>query len=384
MFQLFTSFHSLMRAISRHASDPEEGTTYLDNFARFIMTRTKNFVILARAWTSSPSKKTFSAPGQTLAKALDDPSDQSSSSSDGTETPTSTRSTNTNSTTTSVTPGSSREASSATFPQRRKLDFSILESFFSQATTKDTEPPLWYILAAAVLLALHKEKLIGELWNHVTRDLAGEEEQLLSVARRIREACLKASTLVGFPRASRNQITPTPSPELILSQAINALLSLKSAIDTSHPQLTPTLSTDTSLRSPLPSPEKYARGMAFFQQIYQQHTTRVLSAMDATSGGDLTHFAINCIYGELLSEDRIIGGLETGLLEFVCCLADGCGPQAKGHFFGSINLGASSETLRSAIKLTEELAHQVGLPCPWKADEEQCTEFRFLERVTGQ
>lgn len=70
--------------------------------------------------------------------------------------------------------------------------------------------------------------------------------------------------------------------------------------------------------------------MSFFSQIYKQHTSRVLAAMDATSGGDLTHFAINCIYGELLSEHRILGGLETGLLEFVCCLADGCGPQAKG------------------------------------------------------
>lgn len=118
--------------------------------------------------------------------------------------------------------------------------------------------------------------------------------------------------------------------QLTMSKAINALFSLKSAIDASAPHLSSTLATDTSLRASLSSTDKYDRGLAFFNDIYRQHTSRVISAMDATSGGDLTHFAINCIYGELLSEHRIIGGLDTGLLEFVCCLADGCGPQAKG------------------------------------------------------
>jgi hypothetical protein len=105
---------------------------------------------------------------------------------------------------------------------------------------------------------------------------------------------------------------------------------LKTAVDATDASLSATLSNDTSLRAPLDPAAKYERGMSFFHQIYQQHTSRVLSAMDSTSGGDLTHFAINCIYGELLSEHRITGALETGLLEFVCCLADGCGPQAKG------------------------------------------------------
>ena len=115
-----------------------------------------------------------------------------------------------------------------------------------------------------------------------------------------------------------------------IPKAINALSSLKTAIDTIHPSVSTIFSSDTSLRSSLDAPAKYERGMSFFRQIYQRHTPKVLATMDTTSGGDLTHFAINCIYGELLSEHSIIGGQETGLLEFVCCLADGCGPQAKG------------------------------------------------------
>lgn len=217
------------------------------------------------------------------------------------------------------------------------VDFSALRNQFlpllSPAPPESTA--VWYILTTAVLLSFHKEKLIGDLWTYLAAHTADgeDEEQLLAIARRIREACLKASTLVGFPRVGvlfLPPLPPLPNHSYVVHQAINALFALKSAISASHPALSSTWSADTSLRSPLSATDKYTRGMSFFRQIYQQHTSRVLAAMDATSGGDLTHFAINCIYGELLSEASIIGGLETGLLEFVCCLADGCGPQAKG------------------------------------------------------
>lgn len=52
--------------------------------------------------------------------------------------------------------------------------------------------------------------------------------------------------------------------------------------------------------------------------------------MGASSGGDLDYYAVASIYGELMAETSIVGGAETGVLEFVCCLADGVAPQAKG------------------------------------------------------
>ncbi|KIX10009.1 uncharacterized protein Z518_01090 [Rhinocladiella mackenziei CBS 650.93] len=221
-------------------------------------------------------------------------------------------------TTTTTTSASSLSKILNSTPNRPHLDFSSLQALFPHSQATPEPSPLWYVLTTAVLLSFHKEKLIGELWTYLATNIENDESQdhhqehLLPAARRIREACLKASTLVGFPRA------------------INALTSLNSSISHTHPSLSMILSSDQSLRSSLSTSEKSARGMALFTQIYQQHTSRVLDAMDAASGGDLTHFAINCIYGELLSEDRVIGALETGLLEFACCLADGCGPQAKG------------------------------------------------------
>ncbi|ETI23381.1 hypothetical protein G647_05182 [Cladophialophora carrionii CBS 160.54] len=275
---------------------------------------------------------------------------------------------------------------------RQRVDFAKLQSIFAaESATDNTDPTpspslssLWYILTTALLLAFHKEKLIADLWTYLAVNVArasGTNDDdhhhhhlLLTTARHIREASLKASTLVGFPRA------------------INALLTLHRAIQSSHPALSTVLQRDSSLRSsPWLSPaDKFNRGMALFQTIYDRHTPRVVSTMSSCSGGDLTHFAIQCIYGELLAENAIIGDLETGMLEFVCCLADGVAPQAKGHFFGSVNLGATRGQLRGAVLMAQELARQVRVPCAWdggaaeehdEGDEEDMDEWKFLQRV---
>jgi len=82
-----------------------------------------------------------------------------------------------------------------------RLDFSKLESLFLFAGSPD-RPQLWYILATAALLAFHQAPLIGELWRYLSQQRRSEGENLAAV-RQIREACLKSSVLVGFPRVSQ-------------------------------------------------------------------------------------------------------------------------------------------------------------------------------------
>ncbi|OCT55093.1 hypothetical protein CLCR_02888 [Cladophialophora carrionii] len=294
----------------------------------------------------------------------------------------------------STTTGSSPPSEPSKPRSRQRVDFAKLQSIFATESATDSTDPtpspslssLWYILTTALLLAFHKEKLIADLWTYLAVNVArasgtnddDDDHNLLTTARHIREASLKASTLVGFPRA------------------INALLTLHRAIQSSHPALSTVLQGDSSLRSsPWLSPaDKFNRGMALFQTIYDKHTARVVSTMSSCSGGDLTHFAIQCIYGELLAENAIIGDLGTGMLEFVCCLADGVAPQAKGHFFGSVNLGATRGQLRGAVLMAQELARQVRVPCAWdggpeeerdegeEEEEEDMDEWKFLQRVT--
>ncbi|KAJ9612257.1 hypothetical protein H2200_003854 [Cladophialophora chaetospira] len=327
------------------------------------MPQTKGFTIFARASTPTSPYKTYST---SIRMPSPPPSDDEQSIASGS----SNNSIKPSSATTSTTTVSSTSPGVNTPSRKSRIDFSRLENIFApddQSELPSTALSLWYILTTALLLAFHKEKLIGELWTYLSsRPELQSDEDLLSTARHVREACLKASTLVGFPRA------------------INALLALQTAISSSHPILSATLSRDESLRSSaLLSPaEKFSRGMALFSRIYDKHTPRVISTMSACSGGDLTHFAIHSIYGELLAESAVIGDMETGVLEFVCCLADGVAPQAKGHFYGSRNLGATDGVLRRSVVLTGETARMLGVGVPWEdGEEEERGEWRFLERV---
>ncbi|PGH03700.1 hypothetical protein AJ79_07282 [Helicocarpus griseus UAMH5409] len=219
---------------------------------------------------------------------------------------------------------------------------------------------VWYVVTTASLLAFHKEAAVGELWKYISQRCERDSEmdvvsRQLAIARRIRESCLKASVLVGFPRA------------------INALLSLHSSIsennnvpdptDPSKPTLFALFTSDKPLRTldTFPSADaRYARGEEFFSQIYADYTKRILSSMRSTSAGDLDYFAVTSVYGELMSEMRILDGRETVLLEFVCCLADEVGAQAKGHFFGCSNLKVSGEEMRGSIAMVREIAGQLG------------------------
>ncbi|KAL2009380.1 hypothetical protein VTN00DRAFT_7574 [Thermoascus crustaceus] len=240
--------------------------------------------------------------------------------------------------------------------RRKELDFSKLSQLIPDESATGTQS-LWYVVTTAALLAFHHEPGVGELWAYISR-LAQTEEQQITIARRIRESCLKASVLVGFPRG------------------INGLLSLHSSLSTNSTHLLPTLTADTSLRAPLSSEHKHARGKEFFAKIYTRHTDRVLASMGASSGGDLDYYAVASIYGELMAETSIVGGAETGVLEFVCCLADGVAPQAKGHFFGCKNLGASGAQIRGTVSLVREVAAQLGLDDPAGGE-----EFKFLEKA---
>ncbi|OAL69107.1 hypothetical protein A7D00_6866 [Trichophyton violaceum] len=218
---------------------------------------------------------------------------------------------------------------------------------------------VWYIVVAAALMAFHQESAVGALWEHIvsTRGSSTEEEKAL-IARRIRESCLKASVLVGFPRG------------------INALSSLHESLERHTPSTHRLLSEDSSLRSPVDGKTKLERGTAFFSRLYAGHTSKILDNMSRSSGGDLSYYALASVYGELMAETRVVNAMETVLMEFVCCLADDVAPQAKGHFFGSRNMGASGAQIKGAVSIVQELARQAGLEMPGTGE-----EYAFLAKA---
>lgn len=59
----------------------------------------------------------------------------------------------------------------------------------------------WYCYAAVVFQVHDKMDFVGQTWRYVLEHTKVEEDQL-RIARQMREALLKASVLVGFPKVS--------------------------------------------------------------------------------------------------------------------------------------------------------------------------------------
>lgn len=72
--------------------------------------------------------------------------------------------------------------------------FAKLESSFPGAARGN-----WYVYAAAVFQANDRMDLVAKTWSYVKAGTF-KEEDLLVKARKLREALLKASVLVGFPK----------------------------------------------------------------------------------------------------------------------------------------------------------------------------------------
>ncbi|KAI9727995.1 MAG: hypothetical protein M1828_005400 [Chrysothrix sp. TS-e1954] len=201
----------------------------------------------------------------------------------------------------------------------------------------------WTSIIGPVLLALAHESLIENICNYILEPSAATEAPTLDCLRSLREALLKSSPLVGFPRA------------------INGLTILNSTLKQSRPSLQAQLAADKSLRSDVPLSERQARGKAFFGRIYDRHTERVLANLNEASGGELGEFAINCVYGDLVAEDGRLGAKDTGLVEFAVCLAMGVPAQAKGHMYGARNLGNGKGEIEAVVEMVRIVARDLNM-----------------------
>lgn len=218
-----------------------------------------------------------------------------------------------------------------------------------------------FVFLGVLLESLGQEPLVSGLWAYISKVFPYEDDQL-HVARRLREGFLKGSALVGFPRG------------------INSLAALKAAMEKTSPAVLEQLNAERSVRqSKLSSrQESAANGKAFFTKVYKQHTNDILESMSNSSNGDLSRFVIESVYGDLLSEMSILDERETGLLEFLCCYATGTAPQAKGHMYGCMNLGAKREDVVGVIRMTHALAQVVDVEIDRDEDDE---DWEFLKKI---
>lgn len=137
-----------------------------------------------------------------------------------------------------------------------------------------------------------------------------------------------------------------------------------------------TLESDKSLRADHSAAALEKRGQEFFTRVYSKMADRVQQNMALSSGGDLDQFAMLSIYGELMAEESILNAKETGLMEFIVCYVSGAAHQAKGHMYGSRNLGNGKEEILKGIRLSREMVKALGVPL-------HVESMDFVQKVDG-
>lgn len=118
---------------------------------------------------------------------------------------------------------------------------------------------------------------------------------------------------------------------------------------------------------------KIARGKDFFTKVYAQHTNRVLTNL-GRGHPDLPIYAIESLYGELLSEFSVLNEQSTSLLEMVACISSNAIPQAKGHVYGARNMGEPVELIQQCVQLVAFLSKLEGVKVEFG-------KMQFLEKV---
>ncbi|KAL9110002.1 MAG: hypothetical protein Q9227_005341 [Pyrenula ochraceoflavens] len=180
----------------------------------------------------------------------------------------------------------------------------ITPTLLASIRTKPFLPPnSWYFITAATLSILNRPDEIPRVFRYALENDCGngndqiQHRERLNVARKLREALIKAAPIGGLPKA------------------INALLALKSATPASL--LDEPLGYSPSARSAeifdVPSSHILQRGQRFFDQVYGKVSRRVMGQMDRSGTEDLGLTA-RLMYGYILSNSNVLTAAESSFV----------------------------------------------------------------------
>ncbi|CAD6592504.1 MAG: hypothetical protein ASARMPREDX12_006159 [Alectoria sarmentosa] len=208
----------------------------------------------------------------------------------------------------------------------------------------------WYFLTGATLSVLNMPHEIPTVFKHAIEKGAGScdtkpgHEEQLEIARKMREALVKAAPIGGLPKA------------------INALFLLKSA---TPPSLLdePLGYSPTARPSDLydvPQSTVLHRGQSFFDKVYGKVSKRVMSQMDRSGTEDLGITA-RLMYGYILSNTNVLSARETSFVLVAGLIPQDVPAQLKGHIKGCLNHGASVEEVKAVREVVIKICEASGM-----------------------
>ncbi|KAL8921715.1 MAG: hypothetical protein Q9208_005645 [Pyrenodesmia sp. 3 TL-2023] len=214
----------------------------------------------------------------------------------------------------------------------------------SLRATPNLPPQSWYLIAGVTLSTLNRTADIPHVFHHAIEQDGVSAEQRLAIARRMREALVKAAAVGGLPKS------------------INALFALKQATPPSL--LDQPLEYSPTQRSAelydVPASKILSRGQSFFDQIYGKVSKRVMGQMDRSGTEDLGITA-RLMYGYVLSNSSVLTPAESSFVLIAGLIPQDVNPQLKGHLKGALNNGASVAEVRAVRDVVVRLCEASGM-----------------------
>ncbi len=193
--------------------------------------------------------------------------------------------------------------------------FETVESRFQAAGFAEDK---WPILALTCITASPDPEAAGHLYTHLTSrpDRATPESRQLLV-RRLREALIKAASVVGIPKPIESilSISKVEAPE-----------------DRDY----------TSTREGWHNDEANTeRGRAWFRKLYERNAADTVGLFDAHR--DFALLSLNITYGLYLSDRQVLDDLDTQLVVLPALMMQNLGTESHWHIRGTRRLGIEKE-----------------------------------------
>ncbi|KIK54546.1 hypothetical protein GYMLUDRAFT_48676 [Collybiopsis luxurians FD-317 M1] len=223
-----------------------------------------------------------------------------------------------------------------TFQPKVEL-FAHLKSIFEQASSNPQNP--WYILAAVSFCAGNEPQAVAELFKYVLTQTGDNHEERLLLARKFRDAILKAGMTCGY------------------SKAINSTIALH--------EVTPVDLIDTkpirNVYTPMEDQEKHGR--VLFRNTYGETADTVQNLLD-TVYPDLGFFSNTVAYGFVYGFTEILSPLETSYVLIASLITTDTPRQINWHLDGARRNGATLAEVKAVRQIVIEAAQAAGVH--WK------------------
>jgi alkylhydroperoxidase/carboxymuconolactone decarboxylase family protein YurZ len=196
----------------------------------------------------------------------------------------------------------------------------------------------WYYVAAATFSVCNEPEEVPRIFEYMMSRTNPSDQMAMS--RNMREALLKGAALGGLPKS------------------INSLTQLK--------HVTPNHLREISMqRDRTWLADGPTRGKLLFDHVYGKVSKRVSGQMNSAYP-DLEYYAINHVYGPLLSYSGVLPLKETSFVIVACLIPQDVNPQLKGHLKGALNNGATKEEVMSLRDMSMLICKWCGIQ--WKSE----------------